>query len=141
MSDSSNKENANLPLAVFGALLQTGAGMALIGTAAVGTAAMAAPVPGSSASLPDNGLQAPELVLQSDGTVVPQSSLQQIAAQSASRQNAQTKGICFTLSEDGTISLEEIEEADTTRPVTPSASQSNIAECPPEVVAEDPIYS
>ena len=135
MSDNSNKENANLPLTVFSALLQTGAGIALIGTAAVGTAAMAAPVQestpsnGMATTQPDQGLQAPELVLQPDGTVVPQSSLQQIVAQPTSGQNPQTRGICFVLAEDGTIKLIEREEADTTEPTASSTSQSSIAEC------------
>ncbi|MGC1309283.1 MAG: hypothetical protein WA885_18840 [Phormidesmis sp.] len=101
MSDSSNKQPAKLPI-VFGALLQTGAGMALLGSAAI-----------ASEPKPQTILEtAPKLVSQPDGSVTTASSPPAMAAQTSLVETEdQTKSQWkLVVAEDGTVSIEPIAE-------------------------------
>ncbi|MEM6450321.1 MAG: hypothetical protein AAF703_08415 [Cyanobacteria bacterium P01_D01_bin.105] len=160
MPDNQDGENPKLPAALFGALLQTGAGMALLGSAALGSVAIASPsqrnlaasdVTSSATAATGNNLQAPRLVLQPDGTVSPQVTADistQFAKQPfkapAEQVQADAKGVCFTVDEDGAISLQEIEEPaeDLAAEGESNAPGSidSISLCPPvEDAEEDPL--
>ncbi len=107
MSADANSQNTNLPLVLFGALLQTGAGMALT----AGSAIALSPTSESTRIAPVTAAseQTPKLILQSDGSVVPQDQAlsSSNSLSSISQHDNQSKGEWkLVVSEDGTVSIQ-----------------------------------